>query len=90
MVSKTIQQSRTVIDSVGALECDLCSEVFSNSTPTADAGTLNGFTNIPAHPEGSGIFLLMEKASSNRSNRKLDLCPACAGVTWDWLQERKR
>lgn len=83
MAQTKITQKRTIEETVSALECDVCSDVYARGD--ANYGAMSGAVSTPVN---SGQFIIW--TLNSHENQVLMLCPPCAAVTWDWLQERKK
>ena len=89
MARTTLQQKRTVTDEVQAVACDLCSTVFSRADQNE-----RGLVYTLKMPDGYGRFHIYTIGAEGHQHQEpkhqMDLCPPCAAVAWDMLQERKK
>ncbi len=91
-----IEQQRTVTDNVDALQCDLCSKVYATGGAPLNPSSTSAAPQAAVPPAGSGSFMIIGAGAPaglllrRKGNMSMELCPTCAGVAWDWLQERKR
>lgn len=82
MSTRRTTQERTITDEVIERVCDLCTAVFSSIVP------VSGRADVFKYPEGIGLFEIC--GDEDFVSRRMDFCPACAGVLWDELQDRKK
>ena len=82
----TLKESRVVEEEIDILQCDVC-EARISDPPKPDS---EGYSRQPLHRENTGRFMICNASHQMELKRSMDLCEACAGVTWDWLQERKK
>ncbi len=99
MARTQVPTKRTVVDQLDALLCDLCGEVYAKAKPPEGGlARMMGATNYVDPPKGSGNFTILGSPKGSMASdllrhhqtRTMELCEACAGVTWDWLQEQKK